>query len=138
MKDGAVRLRKIALARDAWELVPGLATGMAVGADIAAAEPAVIRAIVIGTKMPRGIDGTPASPRQDYHRGWRARGFGTRIESLLTRLAYWFVDISGKGFGFFGALAAGLIWIGGRLGGGTSRIRPPDMEDEAEEHERNQ
>ena len=66
----AACIREIALARDALELVPGLATGMAVGADIAAAEPAVIRAIVIGTKMPRGIDGAPAFPRQDDHRRW--------------------------------------------------------------------
>ena len=102
MQEGAVRLRAIALARDALELVPGLAPGLAVGADIAAAEPAVIRAVVIGTQMPRGIDGALASPRKDDHRRWRARGFGTRIESLLTRLAYWFVDVSGKGFGFFG------------------------------------
>src|SRR5215475_6057554 len=127
-------VREIALARDALELAPGLATGMA----IAAAEPAVIRAIVIGTKMPRGIDGAPASPRQDDHRRWRAGGLETRIECLLTRLAYWFVNVSGKGFGFFGALAPGLIWLGGRLGSGTSRIRPPDMEEEADQHEHNQ
>ena len=87
MEKRAGSLREIALARDALELAPGLATGMAVGADIAAAEPAVIRAIVIGTKMPRGIDGAPASPRKDDHRRWRAGGLGARIECLLTRLA---------------------------------------------------
>ena len=62
MENRAVRLVKISLARHALKLTPGLATGMAIGADITQAESAVIGAIGIGTKMPRRIDGALAAP----------------------------------------------------------------------------
>src|SRR5215468_4279257 len=127
MEKRAGDLREIALARDTLELAPGLATGMAVGANIATPEPAVIRAIVIGTELPRGDDGAPASPREDDHRRWRARGFGTSIEPLLTGLTQGFVDISGEGFGFFDPLAPGFGRLGRPLRCGTSRGRAPDM-----------
>src|SRR5262245_18971563 len=52
MENRAVRLREIALARDTLQLTPSLATEMSVGAHIATPEPAVIRAIVIGTHCP--------------------------------------------------------------------------------------
>ena len=42
MENRAVRLVKISLARHTLKLTPGLATGMAVGADIAQAEPALV------------------------------------------------------------------------------------------------
>ena len=40
MKERAMRLIKIALARDTLQLPPGLAAGMPIRADVAAAEPA--------------------------------------------------------------------------------------------------
>ena len=61
MKDRAVRLRKIALAGDTLQLAPGLATGMTISADVAAAEPAVIGAIGLRTEVRLGVDGAPAS-----------------------------------------------------------------------------
>src|SRR5919108_4347131 len=108
MENGAVRLIEIALARDTLPLTPLLATGMSVGANIATPEPAVIRAIVIGTELRRGVDGAPASPRADDHRRWRARGFGTSIEPFLTGLTQGFLDISGEGFWGFCPLAPGV------------------------------
>ena len=84
MKDRAVRLRKIARAGDTLQLAPGLTAGMAVGADVAAPEPAVIGAIVIWTKVLRGVDGASASPGKDEQGRWRAGGLGTRFGSLLT------------------------------------------------------
>src|SRR3989442_4072661 len=107
MEKRAGGLREIALARDALELAPGLATGMAVGADIAAAEPAVIRAIVIGTKMPIGIDDAPASPRKDDHRRGRDRDLRKRIKDLFTRLVYLFVDVYRHGCWDFGGFSVG-------------------------------
>src|SRR5262245_11507615 len=135
MENSAVRLREIALARDTLQLTPSLATGMAVGANIATPEPAVIRAIVIGTELPRGVDGAPASPREDDHRRWRARGFETSIEPLLTGLTQGFVDISGEGFGVFGPLAPGFGRLERPLECRTSRGRAPDMHEETDQHE---
>src|SRR5215813_13947868 len=135
MENSAVRLRAIALARDTLQLPPSLATGMSGGANIATPAPAVIRAIVIGTELPRGVDGAPVSPREDDHRRWRARGFGTSIEPLLTGLTQGFVDISGEGFGFFGPLAPGFGRLERPLGCGTSRGRAPDMNEETDQDE---
>ena len=138
MENRAMSFIKISLARDALKLSPSLAAGMPIGANIAAAEPAVIGAILIRTKMPRGVDGAPASAREDDHRRWRARGFGTRIEPLLTGLAQGFMDISGERFGFFGALAAGFVWLERRCRGGARSVGPPDMDEETTQHQSNQ
>src|SRR5215510_13562941 len=51
VKDRAMRLREIALARDTLQLPSGLATGMPIRADIAAAKPAAVRAIRSGTEV---------------------------------------------------------------------------------------
>ena len=56
MKDGAVRLREISIARDTLKLAPGLATGVPIRPDVAASEPTVIGAIVIRTEVLRGGD----------------------------------------------------------------------------------
>ena len=87
MAKRASGLREIALARDALELTPGLAAGMTVGADIAAAEPAVIRAIVIGTKMPRGIDGAPR-PRVKMIIGGGEPGAWGRVSSACAHASH--------------------------------------------------
>jgi hypothetical protein len=130
-----VRLMEISLARDTLKLTPSLATGTSVGANIATPEPAVIRTIVIGTELPRGVDGAPASPREDPHWRGRAGGLGARIDSLLTRVAERFVAISREWFGLFGALASGFAWLEGRPGRGSWMIRPPDRHPEAHQHE---
>ena len=70
MKDGAVRLREIALARDALELVSGLATGLAVGADIAAAQPARIGTIRLWTEVRVGVDSPSATLGVTDDRRW--------------------------------------------------------------------
>ena len=61
---------KISLTRRTLKLAPGLATGMTVGADVTAPEPAVIRAIRSWTEMPRSIDGAPAATGEDDRRRW--------------------------------------------------------------------
>ena len=92
MKDRAVGLREIAVARDTLQLAPGLAAGMPIGADVAASEPAVIGAIVIRTEVRQGVDGAPASSGEGEQRRWRAGRLGARIGSLLTGFAERFVD----------------------------------------------
>src|SRR5688572_8182930 len=108
---------------------------MPIGADVTPSEPAVIRAIVIRTEVPRGVDRASASPREDDHRRWRARGFGTRIESLLTGLTQRFMEVSRERFGFFSPLAPGFGRLARHLGCGTARVRAADMNEEADQHE---
>ena len=138
MKDRAVRLRKIALAGDTLQLPPGLATGMPIGADVAASEPAVVGAIGIRTEVRLGVDGAPASSGEGDDRRGRTGCLGACIGSLLTGLAQRFVDQPGKGLGFFGAFASGLIGREGRLGRGAWDVGPPDMDEEADEDESDQ
>jgi hypothetical protein len=76
VENRAFGLIKISLTRHTLKLPPGLAAGMTVGADIAKPEPAMIRAIGIGTKMPSRIDGALAAPGEDDRRRRRTRGFG--------------------------------------------------------------
>jgi len=57
---------------------------------------------------------------------------------LLTGLAEWFVEQPRKGFGFFGALASGLIRLERSLQGGSRSVGPPDMDDEADQYESDQ
>jgi len=93
------------------KLPPGLAAGMAIGADIAQAEPAVVRAIRIGTKMARRINGALSTPGEEDRWRWRSRGFGTRIDAVLTSLTQGFLNISGEGFGFFGSITPRFIGL---------------------------
>jgi hypothetical protein len=80
-----VELREISMARDALQLAPGLATGLAIGADIPSSEPAVIGAIGSRTEMRAGVDGASASSGEGEERRWRAGGLGTSLGALLTR-----------------------------------------------------
>jgi hypothetical protein len=138
MKQRAVRLRKIAVARHTRQLPPGLATRVPIGADSAAAEPAVIGTILSRTELPRGVDRASAPPSEEHHWRGRARGLGTRIASVLTRVAERFVEISRERFGLFGACASGYAWLEGRPGRGSWMSRPPDMHHEAHQHESDQ
>src|SRR5215467_1546127 len=138
MKQRAVSLIKIAVARHTLQLPPGLATRVPIGADIAAAEPAVIGTSMSRTAMPRGVDRASAPPGEKHHRRGRAGGFGTRIDSLLTRVVQWFVEIARARFRLFGACASGCAGLEGRLGRWSGMTRPPDMYHEAHQHESDQ
>jgi hypothetical protein len=61
MKDRAVRLRAIALARDTLQLAPGLAARISIGADVAPCEPAVTGAIRLWTELLLRVDSASAS-----------------------------------------------------------------------------
>ncbi|PON18345.1 hypothetical protein C2W62_08420 [Candidatus Entotheonella serta] len=70
MEDRAVCFIKISLARYTLQLAPGLTARMAVGADIAQAEPAAIGAMRNWTEMSSGIDGALATPVEGDERWW--------------------------------------------------------------------
>jgi hypothetical protein len=70
MKDRAVRLREIAVARDTLQLSPGPAAGMPIGADVAASEPAMVGTIRIGTEVRAGVDSPPASAGEADEGRW--------------------------------------------------------------------
>src|SRR5262245_31155860 len=99
MKDGAVRLREIALARHPLQLAPGLATRVPIRPDVAASEPTVIGAIVIRTEVLRGVDGTSASSGEGEYSRWQPCCLAAGIDTLRTGLAERFVDEPGKGLG---------------------------------------
>src|SRR5437879_6572159 len=89
VKDRAMGFREIAVAGDALQLPPGLAAGMPVRPDIAAAEPAAVRTIRSGTAMRPRLDSPPtASGKGDHGRGcaWRRGAF---VGSLHTRCTQW-------------------------------------------------
>jgi hypothetical protein len=54
---------------------------------------------------------------------------------VFTSLTQGLLEISGEGFGLFGSLRAGLIGLDRHLGCGMSRVRPPSMHEEANQHE---
>src|SRR5215510_572462 len=109
MKDGAVRLREIALARDTLKLAPGLAAGVPIRPDVAASEPTVIGAIVIRTEVLRGVDGASAPSGEGEYSRWRPCCLEAGIGAPLTGLAERFVDEPGKGLGLLGAFASALV-----------------------------
>src|SRR5262252_4386389 len=60
VKDRAMGCREIALAGDALQLAPGLAAGMTIRADVAAAEPAMVGTIRSRTEVGARIDSPSA------------------------------------------------------------------------------
>ena len=63
MKNRAVMLGKIAVARGTVELTPGAATGMTIGPQVVQPQPAAIVTIGVGTTVHRGVHGTGTSVR---------------------------------------------------------------------------
>jgi hypothetical protein len=108
VEERAMRLQKGALARRTVELTPRATTGMAVGPEIAQAEPAPIVTIVVRTKVPGGVDFT-RTPVRRRHRGgrYRRRRLGRRGLSL-TQGTMGLVRQAVKGFRLVGSCALGL------------------------------
>ena len=99
MKDRAVGFGEVSLTGDTLQLPPGLATWMAIGADLAAAQPAMIGAIRLWTEVRAGVDSPSAILGVTDDRWWEARRLGLRIGCLFTGCAQRFVDEPGKGLG---------------------------------------
>jgi len=79
--------------------------GLAIGAEIAPADPAPIRTVWIGAEMVRGVDLTAASSRHDDARGWSCRGVGVGVARIGTCVAVRLGGEAHKGFRLAAALA---------------------------------
>jgi len=73
MQERAERLEKIATTDTTQQLSPGTTTGMAIGPDIAPADPAPIGTIWVGAEMPGGVH-LAAAPPCGHDAGWRGTG----------------------------------------------------------------
>ena len=138
MKDRAVGFVEVSLTGDTLQLPPGLATGMPIGADITAAQPAMVGTIRLWTEVRVGVDSPSATSGVMDDRRWAARRLGLRIGCLCTGCAQRFVEESGEGFGLFDASASALMGLGGRRGCTRRVVRPPDVHEEADQHESDQ
>jgi hypothetical protein len=67
-----------------------------------------------------------------------ARRLGLRIGCLFTGGAQRFAEESGEGFRLFDASASVLMGVGGRCGRTRRVVRPPDVHEEADQHESDQ
>ena len=138
MKNRALGLVEVALARHTLQLPPGLAARMAIGAEVAAAEPTLVGTMRLGTEVSLGVNGALAASGEGDDRRWGTGCLRTDSSAGLTSLAQRFVEISREGFGLLGAFALGLIGLE-RLGRcGSGRIGPPDVDHEADQDECNQ
>src|SRR4029450_11573377 len=89
MKERAKGFEKIAATGDAQQLPPGTATGMAIGTEIAPADPASIGTVRGRAKVHRGVNLAAAPPR-GHHAGWWECGrLWARVAAVLTGVAVW-------------------------------------------------
>src|SRR5216683_2987042 len=112
VEQGAMGLQKIAIAAGAVHLPPGPTAGMAIGPDVAQAEPAAIATVGSRTALLGGVDLAPASSRRDQQR-WRGAGRLTaRRDALFTGVAGGLTGRAAKGLGGARALAGWRDWLG--------------------------
>src|SRR5215470_16603462 len=98
MEERAEGLEKIVTTDDTQQLPPGATIGMAIGAEIAPADPAPIHTVWIGAEMVRGVDLTAASSRHDEARGWSCRGVWVGVARMGTCIAGRLGGEAHKGF----------------------------------------
>jgi hypothetical protein len=93
------------MAAETHELAPRSTVGMAIGADIAKADPAVIRTRGMRAKMTGCIDLTAAAS-SEHQAWWRcAWSLWLSVHALIAELALRLASIARKRFGF--ALGSG-------------------------------
>jgi len=126
-----VGFEKIAFAGGALKLTPRAAVGMPVGAQLAKAQPASIRAARMGTKMHGGVKHTGASVGRWHRIGSYRRGrFGMR-RLVFTGDAMGFVRETLAGFGLVGAVALGLDGLSWPLWCRGASLRPAIVQHDA-------
>jgi hypothetical protein len=130
VKDRAMGFREIALAGDALQLAPGLAAGMTIRADVAAAEPAMVGTIRSRTEVRARIDSPSAPSGERDHGRWRAGRLASCLGPLRTGLAERFVEEPSEGLRLFGAFTLGLIGLKGPVRCGPGMVGPPEMDHE--------
>src|SRR5205809_2310794 len=87
MKDRAEGLEEIAATGDAQQLPPGTTTRMAIGPEIAPADPAPIGTVWVGAAMRGGIHLAAASSHHDEARGWGCSGVWAGVTPMCTGVA---------------------------------------------------
>src|SRR4029434_9240049 len=96
VEDGAESLQKVAVTDDAQQLTPAPPIGMAVGADIAPARPALVPAMWVRTEVGSRIDLAVAPPCGHDPRG-RSCGSGrARVRNRHTGVTVWLVGKARK------------------------------------------
>jgi hypothetical protein len=127
MKERAVVLREIPLARGALELAPGAATGMAIGPQVVQSQPTPVVTIGVRTKVPRGVHGPGATVRWGHgigpYREQRSGLPGRLLTSGTRRL----LGEARKRSGLGGALAAwhdafGWLRLGWHVSAGPDQM----------------
>src|SRR5207249_514135 len=105
MKERAERLEQRATTDHTQQLPPGTATGMAIGAEIAPADPAARGTVRVRAEVHRGVDLAAAPPRG--HGAWWRRCGGLRagVTGVLTGVAVRLTGEACKGFRRAAALA---------------------------------
>src|SRR5262249_14887876 len=104
MKDRAEGFEKIAATHDSQQLSPGTAIGMAIGAEIAPADPAAIGTVGVRAEMGGRVDVAAASPRGHDTRGRSRGGLWARVGGVLTGVAVRLGGEARKGCGLTLAL----------------------------------
>jgi hypothetical protein len=138
MKNHAVRLRKISMASNTLQLLPPLATGMPIGADVAAAEPVVIGAIRSRTEVRVRVDSPSVPSGERDHGRWRAGRLASCLGPLHTGLAERFVEEPSEGLRLFEAFTPGLVGLEGPVRCGPGMVGPPEMDHEENQYESDQ
>ena len=126
------------MARDPLELAPGLPPGMAVGPQVAEAQPAGGRTIRGGTAVGWRSDGAPASSRAGDHGRRGSWCLGSGVGPVRTGCTSWWGDETGKGRGFFGTPASAWLGLERCVRHTGWVVGQPDMDEEAEQHKSNE
>jgi hypothetical protein len=140
MADGAMMLRKGAVAGGPVAWAPGAPTGMAVGAQIAPPEPAAIATACLGTKVPRGVHHAGAALGRGHRCRWHWRRRVRRRGVLLAQGPRGLVRQAHKRGGLAGALAAwrdgqGGLRLGRRAWAGPGEGPHDTQPQESQDHE---
>ena len=138
MKDRTVGFVEVSAAGDTLQLPPGTTTGMPIGAEVAASEPAIVGTIRGRTEVRLGVDSPLAAAGEANEGRWEVRRLGACCGPLFTGFTKRFMDESRKGLGGWRALAAERGRPAGCLGYGPWSVGPPNVHHEADQHESNQ
>src|SRR5438128_630179 len=98
MQERAEGLQKGATTGDAEQLPPGTAVGMAIGAEIAPADPALVPTVRVRAAMGRGVD-LAASPPRGHDAWWSCGGLRAWGGGVLTGVAGRLCSEARKGCG---------------------------------------
>src|SRR2546425_11358797 len=104
MQERAERLEKIVTTDHTQQLPPGTTIGMAIGAEIAPADPAPRGTVRVRAEVPRGVDLAAAPPR-GHEAWWRScGGLQAGGGGVLTGVAVRLLGASRKRCGLAAAL----------------------------------